>query len=408
MIGLALFVYKRPEQTKQVIDSIKSNHFKKIYIFQDGLKDEKDRDNWETVSEMIKKISFAETEVHISEKNKGLANSIIDGMNYVFERHEVAVALEDDVVLSCAYKDIAETLFEKYAKNSRVMAICGGGIGTIVPEDYEYDIYFNYRMSSMAFGTWRDRWKGFKRDANMLKEIYSDPTKRQMLRNSGNDIEKMVFYSLTNKIDTWATYWELYQISRLGYHVVPVDGYATDIGRKGGGTNSKTCTVRHDVELNGKRKDKYNLPDDIILNDAIIQDTTDLMDIAENKFPSYFDTVCAWMKVYQKKQSVLKYFVDNKIERIYIYGTGRLAEFLWHDISSKVEIAGYIVEMRQTEEYKGKKVFDMKSYSNMENIPIIVTPFYDMAFIRHFFTKCKIKNSIIRINDIVEYVLNGE
>ena len=40
MIGLALFVYKRPKETKQVIDSIERNHFEKIYVFQDGLKDE--------------------------------------------------------------------------------------------------------------------------------------------------------------------------------------------------------------------------------------------------------------------------------------------------------------------------------------------------------------------------------
>lgn len=155
MIGLALFVYKRPKETKQVIDSIERNHFEKIYVFQDGLKDEADRENWESVSELVKKISFAETEIHISKKNKGLANSIIDGMNYVFERHEMAIALEDDIVLSYAYKDLAETLFEKYGENKKVMAICGGGVGTVIPEGYEYDIYFNYRMSSVAFGTWR-------------------------------------------------------------------------------------------------------------------------------------------------------------------------------------------------------------------------------------------------------------
>ena len=66
------------------------------------------------------------------------------------------------------------------------------------------------------------------------------------------------------------------------------------------------------------------------------------------------------------------------------------------------------MEIRQEDEHKGKKVFDMKNHSNMENLPIIVTPFYDMAFIRHFFAKCKIENDVIRIDDIIEYVLNGE
>ena len=61
MIGLALFVYIRPEHAKRVIESIKRNHFEKIYVFQDGLKNEMDREGWEKVSELIKGIDFAET-----------------------------------------------------------------------------------------------------------------------------------------------------------------------------------------------------------------------------------------------------------------------------------------------------------------------------------------------------------
>ena len=48
--GLAFFVYKRPEHTQAVINSIVQNTFKHIYIFQDGLRDEKDRNAWEEVS----------------------------------------------------------------------------------------------------------------------------------------------------------------------------------------------------------------------------------------------------------------------------------------------------------------------------------------------------------------------
>jgi len=37
-IGLALFAYCRPELLRRVIESIRNNNFKKLYIFQDGLK----------------------------------------------------------------------------------------------------------------------------------------------------------------------------------------------------------------------------------------------------------------------------------------------------------------------------------------------------------------------------------
>ena len=68
----------------------------------------------------------------------------------------------------------------------------------------------------------------------------------------------------------------------------------------------------------------------------------------------------------------------------------------------------YILENRCCDEYNGKKVYDMEHYEDMENIPIIIIPSYDSAFIRHFFSKCKIANQIIMIDDIIRYVLNKE
>lgn len=408
MTGLALFVYIRPEHTKKVIESIQRNHFEKIYIFQDGLRNEKDRADWEKVTELIKGINFTETEIHISEENKGLANSIIKGMNYVFERHETAIALEDDVVLADGFKRLAETLFDKYKDNKRIMSICGGGYGVVIPEEYEYDIYFSYRMSSVAFGTWKDRWARFERNPIMLKEIYADPCKKEMLEAAGGDIEKMMVASLKGSNDTWATYWAMYQINQLGFHIIPTKGYAVDIGREGSGTNSKSKIVRYDIELDGKVKESYKLPDDIVINDAIVQDTKDLVSVSDDKFFVYFDVLCTWMKLYQRGENVLAYFSDKNISEIYIYGMGKLAEFLCFDISEKVNVAGYIVENKQTDVYDGKTVYDMKDFDGMKDIPIVVTPSYDIAFIRHFFRKCNIKNKVIMINEVVRYSFDKE
>lgn len=408
MIGLAFFVYRRPEHTRKVIDSIRRNNFEKIYIFQDGLKNEKDREKWEEVTALISNIDFTETEIHISEENKGIADSVISGMNYVFERHDMAIALEDDVVLADGFKSLVETLFEKYKDNKKVMSICGGGYGAVIPKEYKYDVYFSYRMSSFAFGTWKDRWSGFERNPMLLKEIYSDPQKSEMLKYAGNDVEIMLFESLQKKKDTWATYWILYQINQLGFHVIPSNGYVEPIGQDGSGTNTICETSRYNIEMNGEKKEVYELPDDIIIDDAITQDTVDLYNVAHNKFLSYFDVLCMWMKIYQNKLSTLKYFTDNNIFEIYIYGMGKLADFLYHDIVPEIKIAGYVVENKRVDEYNERKVYDMREYDGMSNIPIVITPSYDIALIKHFFRKCDIKNKIILIDDVVKYVLVGK
>lgn len=405
MIGLAFFVYIRPELTQKVIESIKRNKFQKIYIFQDGLKYEKDRQAWEEVSQLISKIDFADVEIHISENNKGLANSIVEGMTYVFERHEMAIALEDDVVLADGYKSLVEALFAKYRDNKKVMSICGGGYGAVIPKTYAYDIYFAYRMSSVAFGTWKDRWDGFERNPSLLSSILRNLEKKRMFEQAGKDVGRMVFESLKGNIDTWATYWVLHQINRLGFHIIPVKEYAIDIGRNGGGTNSKGLTTRYNTELTGEKKEGYKLPDDIIINDDIVQDTMDLFYVSDNKFENYFDILCNWMKIYENSMTTEQYFIDNNISEIYIYGIGKLTNFLWNDINRNINIAGYIVENKQVDEYKGKTVYGMKKGMQLKDIPIIIVPSYDIACIRHLSKRYSLTNKLITIDEVVDYVL---
>lgn len=407
MIGLALFVYIRPEHTRKVMESIKRNGFDKIYIFQDGLRKEEDRENWEKVSALVKSMDLIGAEIHISKKNKGLANSIMEGMDYVFQRHEMAVALEDDVVLADGYKGLMESCFAKYRNNPQVVSICGGGYGTLVPEKYPYDIFFAYRMSSVAFGTWRDRWEGFQRDPLLLKKVMANPKKKAMLELAGNDISAMSYEALKGNIDTWATYWSLYQINRMGYHVIPVKGYARDIGRDGTGTNTTHRIYRYDIELDGRKKEKYLLPDEIFVDKAIIHDTNDLVHIPkpEDKYKSYVDILVKWMTIYRNGGTIQSYFKDFGIKEVYIYGTGKIASFAAGDLNAKVDIKGYLVEMKQEERYLDALVYDMQDDLALEDIPILLIPAYDVRYISHLFRKKGIENQVLLIGEILDYCL---
>ena len=139
-IGLALFVYRRPGHTRQTLESVKKNGFEKIYIFQDGLADDRDRKEWEEVSQIIKTADFKEKELHISEKNQGLAESIIKGAAYVFSKHECAVILEDDICLGRGYFDYMAACFAQYRDNKDISAAAGWGWPIQIPADYQLSL----------------------------------------------------------------------------------------------------------------------------------------------------------------------------------------------------------------------------------------------------------------------------
>ncbi len=404
MIGLAFFVYKRPECTAKVIESIKKNHFEKIYIFQDGLKDEKDRKDWDRVSELIKAINFTETEIHISEQNKGLANSIIAGMDYVFKKHNTAIALEDDALLGERYKDFMTACFEKYKDDMRVMSISGGNFIN-VPKDYPYDICYLYRMCSLGFGTWRDRWAGFERDPRILTEILSDPEKSQMLNMAG-EFKHYVTLSILKKIDTWATYWALYQINSKAYHIAPKEIQAVDIGRTGNGTNSKSATYRFNTVM-GRKEGEWKFPDKFFLDERITKSVKKMLSIAspEEKYKNYYDILNKWLSLSMTGISLSEYFADKGIDKIYIYGAADIAGHLYDDIYSNVRIESFIVETKTIGSFRGVHVSDMYDDEELiKSVPIVITPSHVVETIEYIFNKRGIKNSIILINEVVDYL----
>ena len=99
-IGTILFTYHRSEHTQKVLEALEKNDVLpwKLYIFQDGIKESTNYSEWKKVNKIIRNINWCETKIYISEENKGLAKSVIMGINQVFQECDAAIILEDDCV----------------------------------------------------------------------------------------------------------------------------------------------------------------------------------------------------------------------------------------------------------------------------------------------------------------------
>ena len=281
-IGLAFFVYRRPIHTRRVLETIQRNKFKKVYIFQDGLKEEKDQKDWEDVLKLIKEFDIKDKEIHVSNINKGLANSIVDGIDYVIARHDAVIALEDDIVLGDDYLKFMDACFEKYKMNPQVMSICGASVGDYVTDGIQssYDVFFSYRMSSKAWGTWKDRWSLFHRNLDYIKNFLSDEEwSEHVARIAGRDVIWMARNIVNNPemIDTWATYWCIIQATRNGVTVTPYKALANDIGHDGSGTNSQCTTTKFDTVIYSL-PEKLHLPDEVFIDNKLVYRTAILME----------------------------------------------------------------------------------------------------------------------------------
>jgi hypothetical protein len=268
--GIALFVYNRPEHTQEVLNSLQKNKIPKLYIFSDGVKDGKDKNTVGKVRNMIDSIDWRETEIIKSQENKGLANSIVYGVNYVLERHTRIIVLEDDCVPSDDFVDFMEKCFDKYENNEKVMNVTGYSLPINIPSGYPCDIYFSYRSSSWGWGTWRRAWKYFDRNKLILAEIEKSPNLRKKINRAGEDLIPMLKNQINGKLDSWAVFWSINIIKNDGVCINPVRSKIKNIGHDGTGVHCVTNN-RYKVKIIKEDINLLNLPDEIIIDDIVVK-----------------------------------------------------------------------------------------------------------------------------------------
>ena len=101
---IVLFTYNRPWHTQQTVEALQQNHLASesdLFIYSDDWKDEDSEDKVCEVRKYLKGITgFKSIKIIEQSKNKGLANSIIDGVTEIVNKYGRIIVLEDDLVTS--------------------------------------------------------------------------------------------------------------------------------------------------------------------------------------------------------------------------------------------------------------------------------------------------------------------
>ena len=241
--GIAIFAYNRSGHLKKVLDGLRKNEIShNVYIFQDGMKNSEDLNGHNAVKEIISAIDWMEFDYVYSIENKGCAKSIEDGISYVLGRHDAVIILEDDCVPLPYFFNYMDACLEKYKENEKVIGIGGFAWNLDMNIDaIKEDVYASGRTSSWGWGTWKDRWKGYKRDYEILRRLYFDQMASERLGIWGDDFEDVLCAELTCRVDAWDVFWALHTVEKDKVFILPYKSLVENIGTDGTGTHcSKT------------------------------------------------------------------------------------------------------------------------------------------------------------------------
>ncbi len=270
---IVLFTYKRLDTLKLVIPALKANDLaidSELVIFSDAAKHPTDKPLVQNVRNYIKTIDgFKSVRIVEASKNKGLANSIIDGITSVIREYGKVIVLEDDLITGKDFLVFMNESLNRYEHLKEVLSISGYTPPVTIPLNYGYDVYFAGRSTSWGWATWADRWENVNWDISNYKSALNSVKRRYELFKVGSDIAPMLKKQYQGKIDSWAIRWVFHQFKHHLYAVYPVKQKIKNIGF--GKDATHTSKERKGVEIDSMGMDTFNLPSEVILNKAILK-----------------------------------------------------------------------------------------------------------------------------------------
>lgn len=252
MAPVVIFVYNRLEHTKTTIVELQKNELASdsdVYIFSDAAKNNSAESAVKDVRDYIKNVSgFKSVTLFLAEKNKGLANSVIDGVTKIINQHSKVIVLEDDLVTSPYFLRFMNDSLKYFEDCSNVFSITGYAPPIDIPKDFNNHIYLSFRSSSWGWATWQNRWEKIDWCIANFNKISKE--EKTLFNRGGNDLYDMLSLQMKGLVDSWAIRWSYAHCKNTAFTIIPVKSYVNNIGIDSSGVHcKKSYASKYEVDL---------------------------------------------------------------------------------------------------------------------------------------------------------------
>lgn len=268
---IVLFVYNRPNHTRQVLESLMANTLaaeSTLYVFADGPRanaTQETIDSIMAVRQLLREKPWCGNVIlREAEKNIGVADSIVGGVTEVVNRHGKIIVLEDDLILHPDFLQYMNASLDKYENEEHVYAITGYQFPLQFPDSVP-DAFFLDEINSWTWATWKRAWVYFDPKVTGWERLQTDKAFRRRF-NFDNAVQyaEMLEDQLNGKIDAWDIRWYWAVFNRKGVSLFPKYSLVKNIGFDGSGIH---C-FEGQQEEDQMREGRFNpqLPTEIKIN----------------------------------------------------------------------------------------------------------------------------------------------
>lgn len=240
---IILFIYNRPDHTRQTLEALAANELadkSDLFIYADGPKEGASQEQLEKIRETrelarskkwCKNVTVVE-----SQKNKGLAASIISGVTEIANKYGRVIVLEDDIVTGRHFLEFMNEALDKYEGEKKVWHVAGWR--DPVKRAKDGGSYFYPTMDCWGWATWADRWQHFKKDAAYYKSVFTDEMKFHFnIEGAEPGNWQQIEDNIAGRINTWAIFWFATIFLQGGLCLAPTKSLVKNVGLDSSGVH---------------------------------------------------------------------------------------------------------------------------------------------------------------------------
>lgn len=244
---VVLFAYKRRDKLEKCLQALEANYGVDrtvLYVFCDGPKKKDDELAVQEVREYMytykEKCKFRDVYIVESEKNKGLANSIIDGVTDVINKYGSVIVVEDDLITTSDFLHYMNGALTYYKEMKEYGSISAYTLPLRQLKGYSKDIYVTRKGECWGWGTWQDRWDKVDWSVEDFDEYFVDKKKRKLFNSIEYGLDRMLVMQMNGEIDSWAVRWCYHLFFHGLFTVYPKESKTFNIGFDGSGTHGES------------------------------------------------------------------------------------------------------------------------------------------------------------------------
>ena len=252
---VALFVFNRPDLTAELLEAVRAAKPPMLFVTADGPRpgNADDPELCETVRDIVRDVDW-ECEVHwnLHERNQGLAHTLSQGINWVFDHVDRAIILEDDCIPDPSFFPFCAEMLERYKDDSRVLQISGSNLQA--PRAIFAGASYAFASHPFIWGwaTWRRAWNLYDadmttwpqfRDNGMLDGLHVVGGRRAQLRRRWD-----LVYAGERGVD-WDPQWQYTVFSQHGLSIYPSTNLISNVGFRSDATQTTQIGSMAEVPL---------------------------------------------------------------------------------------------------------------------------------------------------------------